>query len=168
MVKHRVIRSALTSFLSGWCLLACAGVSAQPDPRALTIRTSNGVQAFCYSPDGTSFAYSHFEGLTVEIKSAGGMKISTLRGNRGRVHALAFSPDGRTLATGGLGAPLCLWDVTTGKVRVELAERTDFVADLVFCPDGKALAVAHTHRDEGLKKITIWDLDTRKALPPWT
>jgi len=62
-----------------------------------------------------------------------------------RVHALRFSPDGRTLATGS-GEPsrsgdISLWDVASGKLLKTWMERhTDAVLSLDFSPDGKLLA----------------------------
>lgn len=62
-----------------------------------------------------------------------------------RVNALRFSPDGKTLATGG-GEPsrtgdIVLWDVATGKVTKSWPERhSDAVLSLDFSPDGKLIA----------------------------
>ena len=42
------------------------------------------------------------------------------RGAPGEVYAVAFSPDGKTLATGGRDRVIRLWDVQTGELRVSL------------------------------------------------
>jgi WD40 repeat protein len=55
--------------------------------------------------------------------------------------ALAFSPDGRTLATCQAGT-LKLWDTATGLERLTLWESTRPVTAVAFAPDGKALAAA--------------------------
>jgi WD40 repeat protein len=47
-------------------------------------------------------------------------KRVTLAGHLGEVYAVAFSPDGKTLATGGRDRVIRLWDVETGELRASL------------------------------------------------
>jgi WD40 repeat protein len=63
-----------------------------------------------------------------------------LKGNVGAAGALAFSPDGRMLATVGLDAPLTIWDPVAGKPLRQwpLAEN---VGGIAFAADGRHLAV---------------------------
>src|SRR5262249_40600760 len=57
-----------------------------------------------------------------------------------RALAVAFSPDGRLLATGGLDRQVQLWDVATGRILRSLAGHRGPVETLAFAPDGKSLA----------------------------
>jgi WD40 repeat protein len=58
-----------------------------------------------------------------------------------QVVALAFSPDGRTLATGGIAAEyrIEVWELATGKLRCRLAGHDGAVQSLAWAPDGRHL-----------------------------
>jgi WD40 repeat protein len=61
-------------------------------------------------------------------------------GDEAEVSCLDFSPDGRSLATGGHGGHVRLWDVRAGAVRAT-SERQPSVASLAYSPDGRTLAL---------------------------
>jgi WD40 repeat protein len=53
--------------------------------------------------------------------------------------ALAFSPDGRTVATGGTDSTVRIWELATGQQRFKLDGHLGFVTGMAFTPDGKML-----------------------------
>jgi WD40 repeat protein len=73
-----------------------------------------------------------------------------------RVACLAFSPDGRTLATAHLGegeAAVRLWELATGAERGRLGGHRDWVRSLAFSPDGRLLA---SGGEDGV--VVAWDV----------
>jgi WD40 repeat protein len=80
-----------------------------------------------------------------------------LVGHSGLVAALAFSPDGRVLATGDAGGNLRLWEVASGRVRSSLPGHKGTVWAVAFAPDGQLLASG------GMGTVLhLWDVRTGK------
>jgi RNA polymerase sigma factor (sigma-70 family) len=76
---------------------------------------------------------------------------------------LAFSPDGRTLATGGTDHRIHLWDTSSWTERFPPAEHDD-VRSLAFAPDdGHLLSVGLDHSGDTMNRVT-WDLARTDAV----
>jgi WD40 repeat protein len=69
----------------------------------------------------------------------GGKLKQMWTGHKEDVKSLSFSPDGKTLASGGQDSTAKLWDVQTGKLRHTLTGHNDWVFALAFAPNGVAL-----------------------------
>ena len=92
------------------------------------------------------------------------LKVDTVAGHEGYVlgWTVAFSPDGRTLATGGADPLVHLWDVRTGKLLRELEQNVgNAVWSLEFSPDGSVLAISG-----GDPYASLWDVATGERLGP--
>src|SRR5262245_45484368 len=97
--------------------------------------------------------------LPLSALSAQGPQLrGTLKGHTKAVVCVAYSPDGKTLASGSLDTTVKLWDVRTGKERATLKGHTDKVWSVAFSPDGKTLA-SGSHD----KTIKLWDVQTGKV-----
>ncbi|TDB99283.1 WD40 repeat domain-containing protein [Actinomadura sp. 7K534] len=115
------------------------------------------------SPDGRLLAVEHGGAvliLDVEARRETGRRIR-VPGHTEGVSALAFSPDGATLAIAGGERRVRLFDVATGRqTGAPLPVRTGgFVDDLAFSHDGRTLAV--TADDQAVR---LWDVPGRRPL----
>jgi len=75
------------------------------------------------------------------------------------VWSVAYSPDGKRVATTDWNNSAKIWDVESGQLLMTLTGHTESVNGVAFSPDGKLLATAS---DDGSAKI--WDADTGDEL----
>jgi len=66
----------------------------------------------------------------------------TFRADDGPVLSVAYSPDGRFLATGSQKGSVKLWDAKNAEVLADLASAGDEIRSIAFSPDGTLLAAA--------------------------
>ncbi len=86
-------------------------------------------------------------------------RVTNLEGHTYSVYSVAFSPDGKRLATGSDDKSAKIWDLDSGKALTTLEGHTSAVWSVAFSPDGKRLATGSLD-----KSAKIWDLDSGKAL----
>ncbi len=83
----------------------------------------------------------------------------TLHGHTAGLYDIAFSPDGKRLATASVDKTAKVWDVTTGRELLTLCCHADTVIGIDFSPDGTRIATA-----SGDQTTKIWDAVTGKEL----
>lgn len=88
----------------------------------------------------------------------------TLEGHTSSVDLLAFTPDGRTLASADGNGLVLLWDLSDEAKPRRLGELStghsaELVSSLAFAPDGRTLATAGNRDDD--TTVELWDLTDR-------
>ncbi|MBH0198677.1 MAG: WD40 repeat domain-containing protein [Nitrospira sp.] len=79
-------------------------------------------------------------------------EVRTYRGHSHGIWAVAFSPDGLTLASGGAERLVRMWDIETGRLLRSLRGHTNDIRAIVFTPDGQTLATGSEDRT-----IRLWN-----------
>jgi WD40 repeat protein len=127
---------------------------------------------FALSPDGASLAVVRPNGTVSVWDVPKGKQRTSLEGHTGNVFSLTFSPDGKTLATGGADRrgrfatgkeegqdnTIKLWDMETGKSLAALMGHVKGIYSLTFAPDGKTLVAADFNGS-----MKLWDLEKAKV-----
>jgi WD40 repeat protein len=132
------------------------------------------VLTVAFSPDGSNL----FSGGSVTVGSwdvatrqnvgeplvIAGRGLDSL-GHPRSVESLAYSPDGKTMASGSADGIVALWDLVSRQVQGEQAgPRSSHVRSVAFSPDGTVLAISFDSNTAGVGSVQLWDVATRKAL----
>jgi WD40 repeat protein len=89
---------------------------------------------------------------------ATGREKVSLQGHARGVGSVAFSPDGKLLASASDDGAVKLWDVATGQPRATFRDHTGGVT-VAFSADGKTLASVGAN-------VKLWDVDAAVASQP--
>jgi RNA polymerase sigma factor (sigma-70 family) len=131
------------------------------------LRTLGGKESggwcFALSPDGKSVASAmYYRENAIRLQdTATGRWLWKVQGvERDPPWALAFSPDGKLLVSGGVAGAVHLWDAATGQeVRCLRPPQAGTAAAVAFAPDGQTVAAG------GLNNaIQVWNAATGKEI----
>ena len=115
------------------------------------------VSCVAWSPDGEFFVSGGFEraegklSKNIRIWNRDGSRRAVLDGQDTSLYCVAVSNDGTTIASGGKGGQICLWDLKTG-ARKSLKQHADNVHEVMFLNDEHSLISVS---DDG--QICLWN-----------
>lgn len=122
----------------------------------LTIALSEYNFALDFSPDGTSLAFSRGSAIEI-VHLPDGRPIRRLEGHTDVVTDLAFSPDGKFLASGGNDGRLRVWRMADGAQAGSATSPSEFETLVAYSPKGGLIASTVTLGDyAGDGDIRLW------------
>jgi WD40 repeat protein len=131
---------------------------------------TQNVMDVTFSPDGRHLATVSGGVLAVPLVSTkpgeliiwdmkDGAMVRTVHGHDAPLTSVAYSPDGRTLATSSWDRTVILWDAESGNRRSSLAAHQDWVCHVAFDSSGRRLATAGA---DGA--VRLWDIASGRSL----
>jgi WD40 repeat protein len=113
------------------------------------------VHYLAFSPDGTTLASGSPNGMVRLWDAETGDLRATFHHAPAPLHALCYSPDGRTVATAGgkEQGTVRFWDVASVSCLSAMDWEVGEVHAVAFAPDGMRAAAG------GVGKIVVWDID---------
>jgi WD40 repeat protein len=132
----------------------------RPGP-SLAIGDGRHLSTCAFSRDGQTLAIA--SGFNIELwELATGRKLHTLTGHVLAVAALAFSGDGKSLASGDWGNTVKLWEVATGREGQTITvTANNFISSVALSHDGRTLASVSNY-----ETVKLWDAATGREV--WT
>ncbi len=132
------------------------------------LRQGHNIQTVAFAPDGKTVVSSGSDHFVRQWDLATGRQVGAFGQSEDRnkpyaatrwLHAVAFAPDGKTLATGDHNpgwnvSTVRIWSVADGSQLKMLQGHTDGVVCVAYSPDGKTLASASADGS-----IRLWDPD---------
>jgi WD40 repeat protein len=148
------------------------GAELAKSDSSIKLRTSNGdvvatigkhAQSVAFDPTSTRLAVGNANG-TLQVWDVISRPIKlerTFAANKAYVDSVAFSHDGRFLATAGEDTTATVWDLRTGKELLTLTGPTRYLTSVVFSPDGRRLA---TGGADGIVRVYVLPVDELTAV----
>ncbi len=119
------------------------------------------VDSVCFSPDGRRLVSGagYTDNLVRLWDPLTGEPLSQLRGHLWGSEVVAYSPDGKLIASGSQDKTIRLWDADTGREVRRVEAKDSMIYAMAFAPDGKTIASGGQR-----KAVHLWDVATGREL----
>lgn len=154
------VRSLQLAYTPDADLILQQALSRMAQVEQVYIGANTGISSFAISPDGQQIVVSYLFDATARVFDvATGQEIQQIGVQYGDIVSVAWSPDGKFIATGGQTGGAYLWDAATGEMRYDLMTLEDelFLRQVAFTPHGQAVMVV---RDT----VQFWDVTTGELI----
>ena len=111
------------------------------------------------SPQGDYLAFTVTSPYTIWLHHLASGRMFALTKHTEEVKGLAFSPDGRTLASAGVDRVIRLWNTSDGSLKGELVRYFEEASGVSFSPDGRLLASIGTSQS-----VNLWHIPTLREV----
>jgi WD40 repeat protein len=119
-------------------------------------RYDEGVFCVAFSADGRTLVSGHGDSEhSIKVWNVDGHLVRVLKGHGHRVLGVAFSPDGKIMASSSEDGTTILWDPATWTPLRTLDGHSGAISQTVFSPDGRTIATPS--RDD---TVLVWDVAT--------
>ncbi|MBZ0297258.1 MAG: WD40 repeat domain-containing protein [Anaerolineae bacterium] len=114
-----------------------------------------------FKPDGSTLAIAGRDINFMDMNT--GKTVLNMKGHRDGTTGIAFSPDGRLFASGGMDGLVNVGDLKTGRLVASFEHQAQ-VRGLAFHPDGDRIATISWGDPQSPRSLTLWHVSTgRKA-----
>lgn len=173
-MNKRIVYLFVALILAGILGTAYARIWSNPEETCNPLETvmsighAQGIHSLAFSPGDKVLATASSD-CTIKLWNfPDGRLLRTIKGHPLSVFSVAFSPDGRYLASGGgIGLiknsinEIRIWEVKSGKlIKTFNKQNTLLIYSVAFSPDGKYIASVADSFDKlpGTVEITVWEI----------